>query len=76
VKAKFPNKMETWIVGIVYPTFLLTDYPQLRVMTLSQIWGCRQPTKSPGEFLLLLEQIRGLVSLTHVFNLIQKFKQC
>lgn len=29
VKAKFSNKMETWIVGIAYPTFLLTEYPWL-----------------------------------------------
>lgn len=75
VKAKFPNKMETWIVGIAYPTFLLTDYPRLSVVTLPQRWGCRQPTESPGEFLLLPEQIRGPVSLIHVFNLIQKLKQ-
>ena len=75
VKAKFPNKMETWIVEIVYPTFLLTDYTRLSVVTLPQHWDCRQPTESPGEFLLLSEQIRGSVSLIHVFNLIQKFKQ-
>lgn len=73
MKAEFPNKMETWIVGIVYPTFLLTDYAQLSMVTL--LWGCRQPKESPGEFLLLPEQIGGPVSLIHVFNLIQKFKQ-
>lgn len=60
VKAKFPNKMVTRIVGIVYPTFLLTVYPRLSVVTLSQRWGCRQPTESPGESLLLPEQRTSL----------------
>lgn len=75
VKAKFPNKIETWTVGIVYPTFLLTDYAWPNMVTLPQCWGCRQPKGSPGEFLLLPKQIRGSVSLIHVFNLIQKFNQ-
>lgn len=35
VKAKFTDKMETWIVGIIYPTFLLTHYSQLSMVTLS-----------------------------------------
>lgn len=51
VKAKFPNEMETWIVGIVYPNFLPKGYPQLSVVILSQRWGCRQPVESPVEFL-------------------------
>lgn len=34
VKAKFPNKMETWIVWIIYPTFLLTTIYSQRSMMI------------------------------------------